>query len=274
MRCANCGFDNGEGCSVCVKCRQPLQAFEQHSYKPISQGDVLGGTVIGQPFGRQNHEPRPTVITGSNAQLKQERETVVFPVGGVQKTQLVSPKACPNCEYPIVANHVNCPRCGISLAGQKVMSEKVAEKINNEPIINGTFKCQHCQNDIPLTSVFCPFCGQRAHAPTVLPKDLYVKPSAPICCLTMVSEDGELLDKSMKEYSGESVVLNRFNTEENNPTITTQKQAELKYEDGEWYLLNLSEHQTTYLELNRKIQLEEGDVVVLGNRRFKFEKKQ
>ena len=89
----------------------------------------------------------------------------------------------------------------------------------------------------------------------------------------MLPEGNEALDNPKKEYSGESVVLNRLNTEETNCTITTQQQAGLVYENGEWYIQNLSERQTTYLVLNRKVQLEEGDIVVMGNRRFKFEKK-
>ena len=84
---------------------------------------------------------------------------------------------------------------------------------------------------------------------------------------------GVTAEQVKKEYIGKSVILNRLNTDETNCTITTQEQAELKCEDGEWYLQNLSELQTTYLVLNRKIQLEEGDIIVMGNRKFKFEKK-
>jgi hypothetical protein len=147
----------------------------------------------------------------------------------------------------------------------------------NTMSLNGTFKCQYCQKEIPLTSTNCPSCGQRVHAPTISPEQLAQMMNnvnnVPRCSLTMLPEGNEVLDKPKNEYSGESVVLNRFNTEENNPTITTQQQAGLVYENGEWYIQNLSERQTTYLILNRKIQLEEGDIIMMGNRRFKFEKK-
>lgn len=271
MRCTNCGYDNGAGYSACIKCGQPLQAFNQPSYNSLSQGEGLGGTVIGQQVGKREYEPKPTMILGSNPNFQQGRETVVFPAGrsGGQKTLLISSTVCPNCKYPIVANHLNCPNCGTLLAEQKNSSENKVISTPPIPVMDDTFKCMHCQNKIPRSSRFCSFCGQPVPPPTILPK----KPVGPSCFLTMQPEDSEVLEQPKKGYSGESVILNRLNTEENNPTITTQKQAELKFEEGEWYLLNLSEQQTTYLELNRKIQLEDGDIIVLGNRRFKFEKK-
>ena len=66
-------------------------------------------------------------------------------------------------------------------------------------------------------------------------------------------------------------ILNRENTEQDNRTITSKEQAELICEDGKWYVLNRSELGSTYLEANRKLALEPGDVIVLGDRRFKFE---
>ena len=269
MRCVNCGYDNGAGYASCIKCGQPLQNFEQPVYRPVSQGNPSGGTVVGHS-GEKN-APRPTVI-GAFSNHQQERETKVFPMGGGQKTQLITPTACPQCGYPIVANHPACPNCGVDLNRQR----EVAVKEENVSL-NGTFKCQYCQKEIPLTSTYCPSCNQRVHAPTISPEQLAKMMSSvnnvPHCSLTILPEGDEVLDNPKKEYSGEAIVLNRLNTEESNPTITTQQQAELKYEDGEWFLQNLSAQQTTYLILNRKVKLEEGDIIVMGNRRFKFEKK-
>lgn len=272
MRCVNCGYDNGAGYSVCIKCGQTLQAFEQPSYQQVPQREMLGGTVIGQS---ERNIPRPTVV-GVHPNLQQERETVVFSTNGGQKTQLISPTPCHQCGYPIVANHTTCPHCGVALAGkiESPAKEKKRETTANDIPVNGTFKCQYCQKDIPLTSSYCPSCGQRVHAPTISPEQLArMINSSPRCSLTLLPEGNEVLDKIVNEYSGESVMLNRFNTEENNCTITTQQQAGLVYENGEWFIQNLSERQTTFLVLNRKIQLEDGDVIVMGNRRFKFEKK-
>ena len=65
--------------------------------------------------------------------------------------------------------------------------------------------------------------------------------------------------------------MTRENTESNNRTITSKEQAELICEDGKWFVLNKSELGSTYLEANRKLEIQQGDIIVLGDRRFKFE---
>ena len=67
--------------------------------------------------------------------------------------------------------------------------------------------------------------------------------------------------------------MNRDNSEPDNRTITSKEQAELTCEDGKWYVLNKSELGSTYIECNRKIEILSGDVIVMGDRRFKFEPK-
>ena len=73
------------------------------------------------------------------------------------------------------------------------------------------------------------------------------------------------------EYEGNSISLNRENTEMSNRTITSKEQAEIVFDDGHWYLLDRSMLQTTYIQVNRKIEIIPDDIIVLGDRRFKFE---
>mgnify|MGYP001752542016 FL=1 len=73
------------------------------------------------------------------------------------------------------------------------------------------------------------------------------------------------------EYEGKSIILNRENTEVSNRTITSKEQAEIVFEDGYWYLLDRSELRTTFIQANRKIEIIPDDIIVLGDRRFKFE---
>ena len=73
------------------------------------------------------------------------------------------------------------------------------------------------------------------------------------------------------EYEGKSIILNRENTEVSNRTITSKEQAEIVFEDGHWYLLDRSELRTTFIQANRKIDIIPDDIIVLGDRRFKFE---
>lgn len=79
------------------------------------------------------------------------------------------------------------------------------------------------------------------------------------------------LPSEKMEYEGKSIILNRENTEVSNRTITSKEQAEIVFEDGHWYLLDRSELRTTFIQANRKIEIIPDDIIVLGDRRFKFE---
>ena len=72
------------------------------------------------------------------------------------------------------------------------------------------------------------------------------------------------------KYEGDTITLNRANTEPENRTITSKEQAEITFENGRWFLKNCSELNTTYIQVSRKIEIFPDDVIVLGDRRFKF----
>ena len=93
----------------------------------------------------------------------------------------------------------------------------------------------------------------------------------PICTLTIVPEEHENLTVEPIKHEGNSIILNRANTEPSNRTITSKEQAEITFEDGHWFLKNCSELNTTYLQVSRKIEIFPNDIIVLGDRRFKFE---
>ncbi len=73
-------------------------------------------------------------------------------------------------------------------------------------------------------------------------------------------------------YSGDEITLNRANTDSNNNSITSKVQAVITREGDEWYIENRSEMQTTLIRVDRKMRLQDGDVIVLGNRMFEFKK--
>lgn len=91
------------------------------------------------------------------------------------------------------------------------------------------------------------------------------------CSLTIIPEENENIPPEKIEYEGKSIILNRENTEVSNRTITSKEQAEIVFEDGHWYLLDRSELRTTFIQANRKIEIIPDDIIVLGDRRFKFE---
>ena len=88
--------------------------------------------------------------------------------------------------------------------------------------------------------------------------------------LSLVSDNGERL--FTMNYKGREVILNRENTEKENNTITSQKQATIKLgDDGKWVIVDNSEMQSTFVQAAHPLRLEHGDYILLGDRIFRFE---
>jgi hypothetical protein len=66
------------------------------------------------------------------------------------------------------------------------------------------------------------------------------------------------------------VELNRENLDKDNITITSKVQAELYFENGRWLLWDRSELKTTFVLAKEKTELHEGDVILMGDRKFIF----
>lgn len=75
-----------------------------------------------------------------------------------------------------------------------------------------------------------------------------------------------------QEYEGKEVTLNRDNTEPGNPSITSRQQAVITNEEGHWYIEDRSDLKTTFVQAGQKIELHDGDIILLGNRLFEFRK--
>ncbi len=54
-------------------------------------------------------------------------------------------------------------------------------------------------------------------------------------------------------------------------TITSKEQAEIRLENGEWFLIDKSEKQTTFLRPGEPLKLRKGDIILLGDTKCIFE---
>ena len=269
----NCGWDNLSDTTVCLKCGQPLSLSAGYAN---NQNDFVSREGYGEAI------PKPTVLN-ANPDREKCRKTVVFPTlnESDNHSAITQPATeCPNCNYPIVGEFTSCPCCGTPLertdkpANKEHTQKKIEEEvtfISEEKIV-----CQECGKEIDMTCSFCPHCGVRVHRPTIRRqiKNIAETETEEIplrCSLTIISEENENIPPEKIEYEGKSIILNRENTEVSNRTITSKEQAEIVFEDGHWYLLDRSELRTTFIQANRKIEIIADDIIVLGDRRFKFE---
>lgn len=89
--------------------------------------------------------------------------------------------------------------------------------------------------------------------------------------LVPISEETGMPEGDELAYEGNEVILNRDNTEPKNTTITSQEQACLSFKNGKWSIEDRSEYKTTFVQASRKIELQQGDLILVGNQLYRFE---
>ena len=167
-------------------------------------------------------------------------EGQIFGSGSIVNLDKPSGNVCPKCGYPLGRGISSCPRCGNSLSAAQSGPQTSGNPSGSGATRPGTVN------------------------PWARPQDKNG------CSLTPVAWEDEANVYSSIKYSRKSIILNRANTDPSNNTITSKVQAELVKESDGWYLTDKSELQTTYVHAGRKTKLEDGDIVILGNRRFVF----
>lgn len=252
MRCKNCGWENPDSAQTCAKCHSTLGVSNDYgqfkapssSSSPYQQNN-LRSTVreAGQIFDNNQNQSSPN-----------NKQTV---------------RTCPKCSYPIGDGMTTCPMCGFVVGPAN--TEQEPKPHHDVPSPN---MCPECGKSIPVGVKFCPNCGSsivKKNSPYSGTVNPWSSPAmSAFCTLKAISWDGESVCYDPITYSGDTIVLNRANTDPNNNSITSKEQAVLIRENGKWYIENRSAQKTTMLCVNRRIELQDGDIVFLGNRSFEF----
>lgn len=150
-------------------------------------------------------------------------------------TVLEEQTECPDCGYEL-ENGV-CPSCGYDSKTDKNSDEKPVN-MNNE--------------------------GKK----TVRPRRKGEKDGRFV--LTPISEETGQPEGDFIQFEGNEVELNRENTDPKNETITSQQQAIVTHEGGKWCIEDKSGFKTTFVQAARKIELQNGDLILLGNQLYQF----
>ena len=178
---------------------------------------------------------------------------------------------CPHCGfYPVLSSATECPKCRKSMAAETGKAEKVEEKVE-ESVVENIYEKAAAEPGKEQQGTVCrPF--YLHNSVDTLKKGDAPKPKAkPVFKLTLIPEVGDQVTAVTRQFNGEKVILNRDNTEPVNMSITSKEQAEVKFEDGRWFIENKSELNSTYLIVGRPMELQSGDIIILGDRQFKFE---
>lgn len=156
---------------------------------------------------------------------------------------------CPNCDFELSGFENVCPICGNDINGQ-VPQNQEQNKRSEEPKQDKAF-----------------------HKMTVSPWEMLYKQYRKIdFYLEPIALEGEKNVPDPAEFSGEIVALKRENTETQNLTISSENQAEIRCISGQYYILDTSNIGSTFVQAKNPMAINEGDVILMGNRRFVFKK--
>ncbi len=129
----------------------------------------------------------------------------------------------------------------------------------------------HQQAQNPYTAPQNPWTApQKKNRGTINPYMMQMEEEGPVFSLTAVKRMGERHTPGEREYDGTEVVLNRANTEPDNGSITSREQAVITNVDGRWFIEDRSEQKTTFVQAGHKVELHDGDIILIGNRLFTF----
>ena len=219
-------------------------------------------------------------------------------------------KKCKNCGYINDDKLTKCEKCNLELSGSMMEHYSMSTPNDMEAILAGTISdskyellptCPNCHAKLIDSDVTeCPYChcnlgasespnSEKNHSggekPTT-PRKQHVEPAyeTPMpnnpqgtinpwakkkiskCSLNSIDDT----TVTAHNYSGENIVLNRFNTNAGNNAISQESQAVLTKEIDGWYIIDKSRYQSTCVVAKHKIKLEDGDIIVMGDERFEF----
>jgi len=177
-------------------------------------------------------------------------------------------------QQPIEA-FIDSTEAPISNISKTIRGEQPKEPFIDLLSNNSPSNCPHCGFQLFTSNPLCPNCNNdinKASSSGNAPKNYTgtIDPYSKKVFSLRPIVNGEP-DTQKFEFQG-STELNRDNTLKDNKTITSNVQAEIKFENGEWFLLDRSEQQTTFIRPGSPIKLNKGDIILLGDTKFVFDK--
>ena len=168
--------------------------------------------------------------------------------------------SCPKCGYPLRHDTSVCPNC------KSVLKKPVSEStvLSDAPVSRPAAPVSR-----PAAPAEKPAAAQKPLSGTINPY-LMGEEQVPSFSLKPVRKINEKHDMPAREYEGDEVTLTRAITDEANASITSREQAVLTIVDGKLFIEDRSSQHTTFVLASHKVELHDGDTILLGNRLFTF----
>jgi len=245
MRCDNCGWDNPDDNVKCEKCN----------------------VLLNSSGGRESYSRDVQEYAGDDRNIKK----TVFESGSAvaEQADIKTITRCPECGYPLRSSDDTCPDCGAFIDTDAFDSAPAQADVDEREVKTVRYaagKLPHAEATInPWEKAIEEEIVEEEEAE---PEEEVI-PEPVVCYLKPLPRENEA-EKERVEFNEDTVVLNRDNTEPDNPTITSRQQAVLRYRDGKWYVEDLSELQTTFIRVKDPTEIKDGDILLMGDRQFLF----
>jgi len=84
----------------------------------------------------------------------------------------------------------------------------------------------------------------------------------------LISNNG----KDTLSFKGNMITLNRSKLDPDNRSISSEAHVEITSKNGQWYIKDVSTNGLTYIQVKKEaMPIQPGDMIILGNKLFKFE---
>ena len=199
---------------------------------------------------------------------------------------------CEKCGKPLVLNKSEEDNRNMNVENHDRATELHASKAKFNPrattrelvsAVNSKGVCSKCGYELDSNGD-CPVCGGaqvsaepqkpverkpfNAHE-TMRPQRKGPKEGSFV--LVPISEENGQPEGSPLHFDGDEVALNRNNTDPKNMTITSQTQAIICRENGQWKIKDKSDMLTTFVQASDAVELKPGSLILLGNQLYRFD---
>lgn len=285
MICKFCGLNNADDAAFCSRCGSPLQNAQQpvSHFSSSSVSDDDKKTVRMNKPAEQSEQPMNQRVCKCGYPILPGMEEcplchtpVVDVEGNAKKTVVVNNSVQPTIKEETVnrrtisdQEYSASKRTETFLESQQALKRTTYSEDTSQP----EFNAKKTERIVSPSQSDGYVCKKTVNIYQQSPKPRPVE-ELPHFTLEPLKRDDEMMfDLEKCRFETAQVVLNRQNTDPENSSITSRQQAIMSFEDGKWYIEDRSSFKTTFIRVTKKTELQEGDIIVLGNRAFKFSKK-
>ena len=262
VKCKNCGYENALGTIKCEKCNAVLTGSMGRHHEN-SKNNV----------NKKNHHLDTDRAEDEDAQMDGRETLRDQEFSDLRKGKEKHDTAhCPHCKFELREDedYEFCPNCGKSIKDDKRTLPKEQEK--------DSWVCSNCGKILPQDYAFCPQCGQPKSgkaSDTVNPYAFLPKIALrPIDGGPAIGMTGTIDTSNTDGVGTFKFLLNRGNVSPGDLSLSSKDHAHIVMRQGtgtnQWHIEDHSSNGCTFVAAKRPIDLQDGDIIVLGNSRYEF----